>query len=517
MSIRSLAGRTSAVLGTGRLRHLSGYAAALCLVSSCTYPQSRPSTAEIPLTSGDLAFVGASVIPMDTEQVLTDQTVVVTGTRISRIGNPNSIRLSPATRVIDARGKFLIPGLADMHVHIMSDAELPLFVANGVTTVRIMSGSKYSLDLRSRVDNCEILGPSVITAGPMLDGSPKLWPDSEEVTDPEQGRQLVREQKAAGYDFIKVYSNLTPQAFRAIAEESKASNIPFAGHIPRSMDAADAMRAGMESVEHLTGLIAASVNLGFSIGSGFLSPEMNDIAERVVDGKITMDDVFSSAKIRQLSEISRKSGAWQTPTLVALDRVFFTSAQQAAYLARPEIRYIPAATRSYWTAEIDYRSHGSSPKNMGGMRAFFDVDMRLVSALHAAGVGILVGTDSPNPFVLPGFSLYDELEFLERAGLSRFEAIAAATRNPAHFLKADGEFGVVAVGARADLILLDANPLKSLANLRARRGVMIRGQWLSESELSASLEQLAADDADKGHEGVAERHGIRCARSQDGH
>jgi imidazolonepropionase-like amidohydrolase len=447
---------------------------------------------QLPATAGDFAFVNVTVIPMDTERVVNDQTVVISEGRITHIEPADSIHLAPEVTVIDGDGKFLVPGLADMHVHIWSDKEPPLYVAKGVTTVRNMWGAESTLKLREDINAGHVLGPTMITAGPLVDGSPRIWEGSVEVDDPEEAREIVREQQAAGYDFIKVYSNLSPEVFHAIADEAKKLGIPFAGHIPRSMEAADAMRAGMATVEHLTGHKAASTNAGYSVGNGFRSQEMKDIADSVSAGEITMGDVFSNEKMQELGEIAKESGTWHSATLVVLDRIFLTPEQSEAHFARPEMRYISPAIRSFWNPANDFRRKDVSEEAMLAMQQFHEVDQQQVAAFHATGTGIIAGTDAPNPFVLHGFAIYEELAFLEQAGLSRFEAIAAATRNPAQFLQVEGEFGTVREGARADLILLDANPLEDLNNFESRQGVMLRGQWLPEEELLAALEAVAA-------------------------
>ncbi len=462
----------------------------LMVVAACS--ERGPEPAPLPETGGDIAFVNVTVIPMDRERTVGGQTVVIEADRITTIAASESIKLAPGVKVIDGAGKFLMPGLSDMHVHIWSDKEPPLYVANGVTTVRNMWGSPETLALRDAINRGDVLGPTMITAGTLIDGSPRIWQGSEEVSDPEQGRELVRQQHSAGYDFIKVYSNLTPEVFMAIADEANKLDIPFAGHVPISMDAADAMRAGMATVEHLTGLKAASTNTGYSVGNGFRSQEMMEIADRVNADEITMADVFSTEKMQELGEVAKASGTWHSATLVVIDRIFLTTKQSESYFARPEMRYISPAIRSFWNPENDFRRKDVPEEQMLAMQQFLDIDLQQVAALHAAGAGILAGTDAPNPFVLHGFAIYEELAFLEKAGLSRYEAIAAATRNPAIFLQSEGEFGTIRPGARADLILLDANPLDDLANFDSRQGVMLRGRWLGQAELLAALESVAA-------------------------
>ena len=254
----------------------------------CSIACGKPAaTKKDHLQAGDLAFVGATVVPMDREGALTDQIVVVRGDRIVLVAPAASIDTTGAT-VVDVKGKWLTPGLADMHVHTWSDHDFAMYLLNGVTTVRDMFGSPKHLEWRSAIQSGKLDGPTLFTAGPIVDGDPPTWPGSTVVTTADAAREAVRAQKKAGYDFIKVYNGLSAEAYDAIASEAKAQGIPFAGHVPKAIGIEKAIVSGQRSIEHLDGYIPFR-------------------SEPHVDAQI----VAATAK----------SGVWNCPTLVVMDRI----------------------------------------------------------------------------------------------------------------------------------------------------------------------------------------------------
>lgn len=451
----------------------------------------------IPKTSGDYAFKNVTVIPMDSEKTLANQTVVVEGGKIKLIAQTESISLDGDVKIIDGSGKYLIPGLSDMHVHIWSEQEPPLYVANGVTLVRNMWGETFTLKIRDDINSGNILGPTIITGGRIVDGAPRMWDGSEEIKTEEEARAIVRAHKSAGYDFIKVYSSLTPELFDIIADEAKAQNIPFSGHVPMSVTLEHAMRSGMTTIEHLTGFKEATYKEGVDFGKGFFSKERMDIGSKLNSGELSFDDIFDPSKTKTMAAIATETGVWNVPTLIVIDKIFLTRKEADVQFSRPEIKYIVPAIQSMWNPDNDFRRKNTTDEQLKAMQGFFQREVDTVTTLHEAGANIMSGTDAPNPYVFHGFSLHEELALFVKAGMTPYEALRTSTINPAKFLNAVGEFGTITVGARADMVLLDANPLEDISNAQMRSGVMLRGRWLPEAELQKALE-VVAKEAPKG-------------------
>ena len=428
-----------------------------------------------------LAIENVTVIPMDSERVLRDQTVVIDGRRIVAIG-PSAQTPAPAgaTRV-DGRGKFLMPGLAEMHGHFPSpqglkqfgegfgDRLLFLSVSCGVTTVRGMIGGPLDLQVREEVARGQRLGPQIFTAGPSINGN--------SVPDVRAAWRTVTEQRAAGYDLLKIHPGVPRAAFDEVARTARAEGIPFAGHVPADVGLVRALVSGMRTVEHLDGYIEVLQRDGVAVPAnvGFFGSSIVD----------TVDE----AKIAPLAAATRAAGAWNTPTQVLLDNLF-GGASVDEIAARPEMKYMPAAMRQQWLAGAQqYRGPDFEPARA---RRFLELRRRLIRALRDAGAGLLLGADAPQVFNVPGFATLRELESLVTAGLTPYQALAAGTRNPAIALGVPDSFGVVEVGRRADLLLLNADPLADVRNVWKRAGVVVAGRWLSAAELDARLAEIAA-------------------------
>jgi imidazolonepropionase-like amidohydrolase len=424
----------------------------LCLVAGCARPQ--PETT---------AFVNVNLLLLDDDRVVADETVLVRDGRIAAVGQ----KAPAGARIIDGRGKFLMPGLADMHVHLVRENDLALFVARGVTTVRNMWGAPMHLEWKERVKKGELLGPTLYTAGPIVDGEDPGHDGSLVLTAPEAAPRVVQLHKNLGYDFIKIYGGLPAPVFAPLMAAARAAGIPVVGHIPHAVSLWEAADAGMQSYEHMTGLLDA------------LQPSPSAKATR--EEKLARAD---ESKLAALGEKLREKNLWSCPTEVV--KIFYglSEAQVRERLARPEMRYVPACDRAVWEPEPDDPAHPKKPEGLDG---------RAIFALHEKGARFLAGTDNMNPLVVPGFSLHEELRLLHEHGLSAREALRAATRDAAEFLHQADEFGSLKVGQRADLLLLDKNPLEDLAHSEHIAGVMVRGRWLPKSDLDAMLEKIAAD------------------------
>lgn len=410
---------------------------------------------------------------MDRDRVLEDWTVVVADGRIRELGPASTITIPKRAIVIDGRGKYLMPGLADMHAHTWEEEDFALLLANGVTTIRNMFGGAIHLQWKKRIAAGELASPTLYTAGPIIDGNPPIWPGAV-VENSADARRTVTEQHAAGYDFLKVYARLLPDAYDALVQEAKAHGLPIAGHVPDSVGLTAALRSGIHSIEHLSGYEALARKEG---GPG----------EEAIWARL------DESQFQSIARDTAKSGTWNCPTLVLFQHRVAPGESQylQSLLARPELRYVSPDTVRSWHPENNYLKH-STPARAASSREKGDVmRKKLVKALHDAGARLLLGTDYGNPFVVPGFSLHVELRNFVDAGLSPFEAIRAGTSGAAEFMNAEAEFGTIAAGRRADLLLIEGNPLADVSHVNKRVGVMVRGRWYSQVELMSELETLA--------------------------
>lgn len=432
------------------------------------------------------AFVNVNVVPMDSERVLQNQTVVVRSGRIAAMGAAKRVSVPKGAVRIDGRGRYLMPGLVDMHVHLEyfdRDAQLLLFLANGVTTVRNMDGRANILLWRNRVNDGSLLAPTIYTAGAILEGKPPFRNDNKVIETPAQAEAAVAEQKKAGYDFIKVYHTLDRETYLAIVAAAKKNGLPVAGHVPRTVGLQGALAAGQKSVEHLEGYLD-EIEADDSPLKNQRSWLKRYFAVKVAD-----------TKIRSIADATERAKVWNVPTLVERRLSALTANELETRLKQPELKYLPPGTADFWSASNKRITSRMSPEDFAGLTAGEETRKRLVKTLHGRGARVLVGTDTPNAFVLPGFSVLEELQNFVDAGLTTYQAIKAGTKDATEFLGASDEFGTISVGKRADLILVEENPLENIANLNRRTGVMVRGQWLKMNDLQKQLDALAASYA----------------------
>ncbi|HKR14373.1 MAG TPA: amidohydrolase family protein, partial [Pyrinomonadaceae bacterium] len=428
------------------------------------------------------AFVNVNVVPFDRERILAGQTVIVRDGRIAEIGPADKTKVPAGALQIDGRGKYLMPGLADMHVHLFAGAGQPddltsqqfqLFLANGVTTIRNMIGKPEHVVLRDRVAKGDLLGPTIYTAGPPLLGN--------NVATPEAAERAVVEQKKAGYDLLKLHEGLSPETYAAIVATAKRERIPFAGHVTATVGLKRALDAGQNSIEHLDGYLQAMVADDSPVKPTPSQVVLGPVLEHIDESKLTA-----------LAATTRKASVWNDPTLT-LFQLVVSDATPEDYLKWPEMQYIPAKMREGFAKQK--QSTLGNPAPASERQRYIQLRNKVLVGLHAAGAKLLIGPDSPQFFLVPGFATHRELESFVEAGLTPYQTLEAATRNPAEYfaetMKTQRDFGTVETGLRADLLLLDANPLQSVANLSKRAGVMVRGRWLPESELRKMLENVA--------------------------
>jgi imidazolonepropionase-like amidohydrolase len=432
-----------------------------------------------------VAFTHVTVIDATGRPPQADMTVVVRDGRIARLGKAGQVQVPADAQGVDGAGKFLIPGLWDMHVHTVSPDYFPLYLANGVTGVRDMHSffPDNPVQWRNDIAAGKILGPRMVVAAALVDGDPPRWPGSLVATDEQSGRAAVRTLKAKGVDFIKVYSKLPRAAFLAIADEATKQGLMFAGHVPESVTAAEASDAGQKSMEHLLGILPAcstqETELRKELAAALAQPDRTDVraAIRRADSKAL--DSYSEVKARALFARFVKNGTWQVPTLTVLRAS--VSLDDPQFTNDPRTAYMPASILGMW------KTKPKPADTLAEMKKVYSKKLDLVRAMHGAGVKMLAGTDVTNPFCFPGFSLHDELALLVKAGLTPLEALQSATRGPAEFLGKQQELGTVEAGKRGDLVLLDADPLQDITNTRKIAGVMIAGKFLPKSELDAML------------------------------
>jgi cytosine/adenosine deaminase-related metal-dependent hydrolase len=433
-----------------------------------------------PPAPSTIAIEHATLLPMDRDIVLEDHTVVVREGRIAALGPASDISVPQDAQRIDSRGKFLMPGLADMHVHVWDENDLYLFVANGVTTVRNLFGAPLHLDWRKRIEGGELVGPRIYTAGPIVDGENAVWPGSVELVDPEAAAEVVRTQKEAGYDFLKPYAMLTRECYQSLAVAARDQGMRLMGHVPEALELTDVLAAGQATIEHLGGIASAA--------QGPDSPWKDVNFTNESRAWAHVDD----ARLAEIAEATRKSGAWSCPTFVVMQK--WSKGEEArALLARPEMRYVAPGMRAFWDPDSPMNYLNQLPASaIQSARDALPFQQRAVRALRDAGAGILLGTDMGNPYVMAGFAVHEELEYLVAAGLTPYEALRAGTAEAARCMGAEEEWGTLALGRQADLLLLTANPLEDVANARKRAGVLLRSRWMSEQELQAELERRAA-------------------------
>ena len=414
------------------------------------------ATFEHRAVAGDVAIVGATVIPMDREQTLPDHTVLVRGDRIVAVAPSARVDVGAAT-VVDAAGKWVLPGLADMHVHTWNASDFDLYLLNGVTAVRVLFGSPKLLEWRAEIAGGKRAGPTLVTSGPILDGDPPVWPGSAVVTTADAARAEVAKQKAAGYDWIKVYNGISADAYAAILDEAKQLRIPVGGHVPKAVGILKAIDSGQRSIEHLDGYVPW----------------------------------FGAEPTEPTVEATVKAGVWNCPTLVVTDRFARMDEPEALAGVRGFERVTPFVRRM-WDPSNDFRIKRMTAADFERTRSKNRKRGDLVRELAMADANLVLGTDSGNPYVVPGFAVVDELGLLVEAGLSPWQALRMATAAAAELLGTPGAFGVVANGARADLIVVDGDPLAAVTNVADPSVVVVRGKVSRRDELLAAVEQTTA-------------------------
>lgn len=451
------------------------------------------------LGAGVLAITQANVIDGAGTPLRTNMTLIIADERIRSIGPSTQLHPPADAVVLEAKGKFVIPGLWDMHVHWYESESLPLFIANGVTGIRMMLGVPEHHEWRSKIETGKLLGPRMWIAGMVIDGPRPIWPGTLAVGTADEAVRTVTGIRKSGADFVKVYSLLPREAFLAVAEECHRQGISFVGHVPALVSAREASERGQRSFEHLIGIA-----LGCSTREAELISASETAIENYRRGATSYDvlrselkrlgrfahDSFNQDRAEQLFAVLKRNHTWQCPTLVML--------RNTSHLGDPAItndnrlRFMSASVRASWNPANDFRLRSMTPEDIAHEKTAFHENLEIVGAMHRAGVGILAGTDALNPYAFPGFSLHDELELLVKAGLKPMDALQAATLNAARFMNRENDLGTVAPGKLADLVLLEANPLDDIRHTRGIHAVVYGGRLFSKNDLDAMLAKVEA-------------------------
>jgi len=410
-----------------------------------------------------IAFVDVNVIPMDSNRIIAKQTVVVDEGRIVSIGPSKTVKPPKGARVIQAKGKYLMPGLAEMHGHIPPpnagrkaiENTLFLYVANGITTVRGMLGSPGQLELRKDALRGVLVSPTLYLAGPSFNGN--------SVNSVAEAEAKVKQQKSEGWDLLKVHPGLTRAEYDAMATTARAEKIRFGGHVPEEVGLLHAIEMGQETFDHLDGYA------------------------EYLDARKSLDPV----KLRDAVTRSKAAGVWVVPTM-ALWETLMGVADLKTLKSFPELKYWPEDQVEVWTnAHAARVARPAMP--IEEAKLLVQNRLLILRALNEGGVRVLMGTDAPQQFSVPGFSLHRELQSMKASGMSNFAILESGTRNVGEYFANSDNFGQVKEGMRADLILIDANPLSDITNIRKISGVMTRGRWLDRKMIDQRLARIAAE------------------------
>jgi imidazolonepropionase-like amidohydrolase len=434
--------------------------AAVLALTAGHQAEARPRNAARALQA--IAFAHVNVVPMDRETVLQDQIVIVINGKIETIGPAATTPVPKQARVFEARGKFLLPGLADSHVHLQTPIEFPVYLANGVTTVFNLDGRPAHLLWRQKIAEGEMIGPTIYSTGPIFIEAPS---SAEAV-------RKVDEQAALGYDAVKIYNGVSKEAYGPLIAEAKKKNLLLMGHVARKPDFEATLDAG-QSIAHLEEYTYT-----------FFNPLRDDDDTHIV---------YDETKIPEAVRLTVKAGIFVTATLDNYSKIVQQATDLDAFLKNPELRYDPPWIQENFQPEVDRYANRFSADAYPRLRASLALQRKLVKALMDSGVPILCGTDASDVGPVAGFGLHHELQEFVNDGFTPYQALLTATVDPARYFRQSDQWGTIQRGKRADLLLLNANPLENIGNTQKIAGVVLHGQWFDESALRAALEKVPAE------------------------
>lgn len=446
--------------------------------------------AAIAMSAQSVAFTNVNVIPMDRERVVENQTVLIKNGVIAEIGA--KVKIPKDAQIIDGKGKYLIPGLMDMHTHLLSDGddypdsiaedELKVMIANGVTTIRLMIGTPEQLVLRAKSAKGEIIAPTIYAASPHLTG--KEQGNDFVVNTPEEAREAVRKSKAAGYDFIKITTFIKAEVYEAAVDEAAKLNIRVVGHADSRFVGVERALKARQQIEHLDGYLEMLLKPD--------APMKGSVSDLYIYNPKNWDsfDYLDESKIPELARRTVESNPFVDPTQHFMKNSFGVSRSEESIRAQPDFKFYPKAVQETWLNF--YRKNRFLNEVPLEKRArWIAIRDKIIKAIAGAGGRIMVGSDSPEFLFLYGFSEHRELKALADAGLSNYAALEAATKNPSMFFGTLEKVGTIEKGKKADLILLDANPLENITNTERRSGVMLKGKYFAQAELNRWLGEIA--------------------------
>ena len=484
------------------LKRIASLAVLWSVLITVSVIQAQPSSTN----SGPIAITEVNVVDVVKGEIRSDQTVIITAGRITGVGHADSLQVPGHAEVINANGKYLIPGLWDMHAHLVwGDWDFSgLMVAHGITGVRDMHGSVKRAEGLRKAKKDEELIPRFIMAGNLVDGVPPMFPDANIAATPEQGRAVVDSLADAGAPFIKVYDGLEPEVYDAIIVRAARWGLPVTGHVPWQIRPAHVSDSGQHSIEHTFGLL-----VGCSSDEDSIVTDADAIFRHIADGnmptalKIWLNNNRRTAKTQDdarcqvLAERLAANKTWIVPTLAVHRGGWFRN--DSTYHTDPRLKFIPPKMRSNWLPENGFPSRFFKDEDWQIGQALYRRAVEVVGLLNDMGVPLLAGSDAGVPYVFPGSGLHDELELLVEAGLSPVQALRSATISPARFLGRVAEFGTIEKGKLADLVLLDASPLENISNTQRIRAVVLNGRYFDRQALDELLKEaeFAAVEAGK--------------------
>ncbi len=474
------------------------------LVLCCLFLAASPLNATSPAAPQDIVGEGNSdsaqpllienvtVIDVVQGRAIHDQSLLIRDARIAAVGDSIAEADAQTAKRIDASGKFVIPGLWDMHVHWYDIRSMSLFPMNGVTGVRIMAGAPFHHAWKAQFHPAGRLGPRMLVASPIVDGPQPVWPGSVVADTPDRAPEIVARTIRDRGDFLKVYSLLDRDAYFALAAECQRNALPFDGHVPFLVRVAEAAEAGQRCMEHLYGFARACSDREVELNSRIREALGDQTGlrayydQRTLRREITRQAMqsFDERKLEELCQTLKKNGTWLCPTLTVIRNL--SRLDDPGLRENPDLQYIPAAFRAMLVPPLDQ----VDPEDIAHMKQVWDFDRNIVPALRDHQIPMLAGTDCLNPLCLPGFSLHTELELMVNAGLSPAQALRTATINPARFMNRQDDLGTVEPGRLADLVILNQNPLDDIAHTRDIHAVIWQGVLIDSAARKAFFDSL---------------------------
>jgi len=440
------------------------------MLTACTAPNNKEASKYQAVISN------VNIINVRDGSVSKSKDIVIDSGKVKIIQDHEANKIE-SENIIDGTDRFIMPGLTEMHAHIPSSESgkeyteqvLFLYLSNGVTTIRGMLGHSSLLDLRKSALNNEILSPRIFTSSPSLNGNT--------ITSVDEARKLVTTYANDGYDFLKIHPGLKLDVFEELVKTANELGIPYAGHVPVDVGIRKALSSKYASIDHVDGFLEGLVPTSYNIDrneNGFFGYNFTDLVDTTL--------------IDNLVEMSKQNKVWIVPTQSLYDR-WFSPVEAEKYASEPEMKYMPKSTIDNWIKNKNDLT-GNDNYNKEQWERFNNIRNLLIKKLHKNGYGLLLGSDAPQVFNVPGFSIHHELEGMMNAGLSTLEAIQIGTINPAKYFNMEGEFGEILEGASADFILLENNPLEDMKNIKNPFGVMVRGKWLSREAINNRLKEI---------------------------